>query len=186
MEDYSQHVMRLIRHRSRREPATPGQALVEFALVILPFLLLVVGTVQFGLLLNANVTLTNAAREGARAGSIYAYRNTDTVAMNDRARCTDVVTAVTQAFGLLDATAPNFSTANPCPALSGDTWVNGDITITYTRPSAVPVNDAREGYQMRVRVTYRQNIIVPLIGGLLATDANGRFVQRAEVTMVIN
>lgn len=178
--------MRLIRHRYPRPNASPGQALVEFALVLLPLLLLIVGTIQFGLLLNANVTLTNAAREGARVGSIYAYRNTDTPATNDRSRCTAVVTAVTQAFGLLDATAPNFSAANPCPALSGDTWINGDITITYTRPPDVPQNDAREGYRMRVVVTYRQNIIVPFIGALLTTDASGRFVQRAEVTMVIN
>src|SRR5687768_15766580 len=44
-----------------------GQALVEFAAVLLPLLLIVVGIVQFGFLFGANVTLTNAAREAARA-----------------------------------------------------------------------------------------------------------------------
>ncbi|MDQ3879953.1 MAG: pilus assembly protein [Chloroflexota bacterium] len=178
--------MGFIRHPFRRERARPGQALVEFALVVLPFLLLIAGTVQFGLLLNANVTLTNAAREGARMGSIYAYKNTDDQATNDRSRCTSIVTAVTQAMGFLNTTAPNFSASNPCPALSGDTWVNGDITITYTRPAAINQNDARQAYEMRVRVAYRQDIIVPLVGGLLTTDPNGRFVQYGEVVMVIN
>ncbi|HEX6654616.1 MAG TPA: TadE family protein, partial [Candidatus Limnocylindria bacterium] len=51
----------------RRRPAEPrGQALVEFAVVLMPVLLLIVGIIQFGLLFSANVTLTNAAREGAR------------------------------------------------------------------------------------------------------------------------
>lgn len=184
--------MRLIRNRLRRKPASRGQALVEFALVVLPLLLLIVGIVQFGLLLNANVTLTNAAREGARAGSIYVYKVgtidnvTYTQALNDRDRCSAVVTAVQQSLGLLNDSAPHFSAANPCPTLSGSTWANGDITITYTKPGVVGANDPRVGYEIKVTVTYRQDIIVPLIGPLLTRDANGRFVHTAEVTMVIN
>ena len=42
--------------------------MVEFAAVLLPVLLIIVGIIQFGLLFGANVTLTNAAREAARAG----------------------------------------------------------------------------------------------------------------------
>ena len=47
-------------------PSERGQAMVEFAMVLLPLLLIVVGIIQFGLLFGANVTLTNAAREAAR------------------------------------------------------------------------------------------------------------------------
>ena len=53
--------------------ATDGQAMVEFAAVLLPVLLIVVGIVQFGLLFGANVTLTNAAREAARAATITRF-----------------------------------------------------------------------------------------------------------------
>ena len=63
--------------RAPRVPL-PGQAMVEFAAVLLPLLLLIVGIVQFGLLFGANVTLTNAAREAARAGTIYVYDHTHT------------------------------------------------------------------------------------------------------------
>ena len=47
--------------------------MVEFAAVLLPILLIVVGIIQFGLIFGANVTLTNAAREGARAATISRY-----------------------------------------------------------------------------------------------------------------
>jgi hypothetical protein len=46
-----------------------GQALVEFALVIPLLLLLMVGVINTGILVNAQVILTQAAWEGARAGA---------------------------------------------------------------------------------------------------------------------
>src|SRR5919106_3408538 len=93
-----------------------GQAMVEFAAVLLPILLLIVGIIQFGLLLNANVTITNAAREGARAATIYVY-TTDggsTRTTNDVARCTAAREAATQAFGMLSTSSPNFTGSNSC------------------------------------------------------------------------
>ncbi len=48
--------------------------MVEFAAVLLPVLLIVVGIVQFGLLFGANVTLTNAAREAATGGDDHPVR----------------------------------------------------------------------------------------------------------------
>lgn len=57
-----------------------GQALVEFALILPIILLLILGIVQFGMLLNSYLSLTNAAREGARTGSLgsldYEIKNT--------------------------------------------------------------------------------------------------------------
>jgi len=48
-----------------------GQSLVEFALV-LPFLIiLILGMIEFGWILNGKITLTSAAREGARVAIIY-------------------------------------------------------------------------------------------------------------------
>lgn len=50
---------------------TEGQSLVEFALV-LPFLIfLILGMIEFGWILNGKITLTSAAREGARTAIIY-------------------------------------------------------------------------------------------------------------------
>ncbi len=58
-------------------PAVRGQAMVEFAMVILPLLVVVVGIIQFGLIFGANVSLTNAAREGAREATIFRYNASD-------------------------------------------------------------------------------------------------------------
>jgi Flp pilus assembly protein TadG len=180
--------------------------MVEFALVLLPILLLIVGIVQFGLLFGANVTLKNAVREGARAGTIYVYDRsipTDTKYANDAKRCGDIVTAATQAFGMLDTSSPHFSaplSGGGCPTPTGDTAVSGDVTVSYcdhvatpdadcpdtTDPDTSCAVDTREGCLMRVMLTYRSDIIVPFLGPLIGTDANGRFVQQVTVTMVVN
>jgi Flp pilus assembly protein TadG len=56
--------------QNHRSEGHRGQALVEFALVVPLFLLLIAGMIDFGLGLNASITVTNAAREGARQGTI--------------------------------------------------------------------------------------------------------------------
>lgn len=47
-----------------------GQALVEFALILPILLLLIMGIIQFGMVINAYLSIQNAAREGARAGIV--------------------------------------------------------------------------------------------------------------------
>lgn len=180
-----------------------GQALVEFAAVLLPVLLLVVGIIQFGLLFGANVTLTNAAREGARAGTIYVYDQNHTRYWNDAERCTDIADAAMDAFGFLSTSAPHFTISLPggtCPTPSGEVQTNGDLAISYcdrvitpdgdcpdgTDPDTNCSLDTRERCLLRVTITYRSDIIVPFIGALVNTDANGRFVQTATATMVVN
>ena len=78
--------MRLV--RTDRHPADPtrdhGQSLVEFALVLLPLFFIMLGIVQFGLIFNSYVTITNAAREGARSGSVYIYDATMSKAQRRR------------------------------------------------------------------------------------------------------
>ena len=60
-----------IRHRpsARRRARRRGQALVEFALVIPIFLLILAGILDFGVLLFSRMTVINAAREGARVAT---------------------------------------------------------------------------------------------------------------------
>jgi len=48
-----------------------GSVMVEFALVLPIFVLFMVGIVEFSRVLMVQQVITNAAREGARAGSIY-------------------------------------------------------------------------------------------------------------------
>ena len=48
------------------------------------------------------------------------------------------------------------------------------------------IPDTREACLLRVTMTYRSDVIVPFIGGLIGTDVNGRFAQTSTATMVIN
>lgn len=54
----------------RRRQPDRGAAAVEFALVMPLLLLVVFGLIDFGRMLNAQITLTEAAREGARANAL--------------------------------------------------------------------------------------------------------------------
>jgi len=47
-----------------------GQSLVEFAILLPVLLLLLMGILEFGLMLNSYMTINNSAREGARLGIV--------------------------------------------------------------------------------------------------------------------
>ncbi len=149
-----------------------GQSLVEFALVLMPLLLLILGVVQFGLIFNSYVTMTNAAREGARTGTIYVYDRLLSPEQNDAARNAAIRASVLESMNLLAKTSPQFADA--------------DLTIAYVRPSAVPESDARMGQTVTVRAIYHQDLIIPMISALLPKDSGGRLALPGEVTMVIN
>lgn len=194
----------------RRRDGARGQSLVEFALVLIPLLLILLGIIQMGLVFNAQVTITNAAREGARAATIYSYSlaglqsgppacNTTTRATNDGCRNAYALYFAQQAFGSLSSTSPQFVTTGTWTQSGFDptttcasgstcttTYTNGDIVVTYTVPANITDSDPRTGEQVTVRITYHQDLFVPLISAFLPHDANGRLAQGSTVTMVIN
>lgn len=51
------------------DPRGMGQAIVEFAIILPLLLLLMIGIVNLGFMINAQLILTNAAWEGARVGA---------------------------------------------------------------------------------------------------------------------
>ena len=53
-----------------REPSERGAVAVEFAILLPLLLMLVLGTIEFGRAYNAQITLTNAARDGVRVMAI--------------------------------------------------------------------------------------------------------------------
>jgi Flp pilus assembly protein TadG len=170
--------------RSRRH-GRQGQSLVEFSLVLTPLFLLLLGIIQFGFIFNAFVTMTNAAREGARTGTIVIYDRGLSQAQNDLARNEAIKTAVLASMNLLGKTSPNFATGSTWTQ-SGTTYTNGDLKVTYTLPATVTATDARTGYQLTVTATYHQDLIIPIVSNFLPQDAGGRLRLVGEVTMVIN
>ena len=168
-----------------RSSLASGQSLVEFALILTPLFLLLLGIIQFGFIFNTYVTMTNSAREGARSGTIVVYDRTMSKAQNDLARNEAIKTAVLSSMNLLGKTSPNFATGSTW-SQSGLAFTNGDLVVTYTVPTGVLDSDARAGQQVTVRATYHQDLIIPLVSNFLPKDAGGRLQLVGEVTMVIN
>jgi Flp pilus assembly protein TadG len=82
----------------KKNKSQRGQSLVEFALVLPIFLLLVFAIIDFGFGFHAWLTVTNSAREGARIGAVRAsetdivQRVQDTADTLDQSRMTITVT----------------------------------------------------------------------------------------------
>lgn len=78
--------------RLRQRTTETGQALVEFALVLPIFLVLLFGLVDFGRAFHTWLLVTNAAREGARVGAVRGNTN-------------DINTRINGSIGSLDTGA---------------------------------------------------------------------------------
>ncbi len=68
-----------------------GQSMVELALVLPILLLLFMGMVQFGFIFNGHITVTSAAREGARLAAVGQDEN----AVRDRVQEASVAPLLT-------------------------------------------------------------------------------------------
>jgi Flp pilus assembly protein TadG len=181
-----------IRRRSGRaaEPGSEaGQSLVEFSLILFPLFLILLAIIQFGFIFSSYVTMTNAARDAARIGTIFVYDADGSKLQNDVDRNDAIKDSVLASMSMLGKTAPWFTT--------GSTWVQsgspsapvftlGDLVISYAVPNGVLDSDTRSGEQVTVQATYHQDLVVPLISNFLPKDAGGRLTLTGVVTMVIN
>ena len=112
-----------MRHRpARNAPRDRGAAAVEFALLLPMLLLLVFGIIDFGRALNAQITLTQAAREGAR---LDALGKSNVVAGTQAA-----------ATGLSPVTV---TVTTSCPANAG-AGVNATVKAAYTFKFVTPIS----------------------------------------------
>ena len=58
-----------------RSGPTNGQAIVEFALVLPILMAILLGIIQFGIIFNNYITLTDATRAGARKAAVSRFLN---------------------------------------------------------------------------------------------------------------
>jgi Flp pilus assembly protein TadG len=103
-----------------RDARDRGAAAVEFALLLPMLLLLVCGIVDFGRALNAQITLTQAARQGAR---LAALGQSNVVSRTQAA-----------ATGLSPVTV----TVTACPSGSGPT-ANATVQVSYAFSFVTPI-----------------------------------------------
>ena len=122
--------------RATRDERGRGQALVEFAIVLPVFFLLVAGMFDFGLGIYSDLTLVNAAREGARLGVI------------DPGNTSAIETRVRAMAGNLDPAKLSVTVACERPsgtsftACTSPMWLPGDatkVTVDYKYSMFFPV-----------------------------------------------
>lgn len=101
-----------------------GQALVEFAIVLPILLMLVMGIIQFGMMLNSYLAIENASREGARAGIVG---STD-------AEIETLIISTSPSLNPADLTV--ILTPSETNRRSGDTLT---VTVTYNYKFNIPI-----------------------------------------------
>ena len=112
------------RQRGGRAPRDRGAAAVEFALLLPMLLLLVFGIIDFGRALNAQIVLTQAAREGSRLAALG--ESNANVTSGTKAAATG-----------LSPVAVNVVTSCPTDAGAG---VNAKVQVSYTFSFITPIN----------------------------------------------
>jgi Flp pilus assembly protein TadG len=119
--------------KRRRQAASDsrerGSVAVEFALLLPVLLLLIFGIIDFGRAINDQITLTQAAREGARLAAL----GYSTSAVTTRAQ------SVTTANFLSPVTVTVTPLTSPACAAGAGVGVDAKVTVTYTYTFITPV-----------------------------------------------
>lgn len=126
-----------------------GQSAVEMALVLPLLLVLLLGIIIAVFMFYSYIQVTNAAREGARAGSVYRMTSTSTgysLATTVQKAIYDSGTG-NSALGFLTPNGSSFSVAD-------------DVDVTLLKPDGTAGNpdDPRPGDRLTVQVTYRYTL----------------------------
>lgn len=141
--------------RARRADGDRGAAALEFALVLLPMMLVIWGLISYGFMFTYRQALSQAAGEGARAAVA--------------APTSSITSAATGAIGsALD------SYGQTC---------GGTLTCTVSAPTTVGCPSGHTCVTVTVSYPYRDNPIVPNIPGFgIVLPQTLAFTQMVEVS----
>jgi hypothetical protein len=139
------------RQKFRRRGAGAGQSVVELAITLPILLLLMLGLVNLGILMHAQIVLTNAAWEGARSGATI----TDPAHGDE-----EIIGAVQRSLSGLDAAR-----------------VTIDIDPEQDEPPRDQPGPMPRGQPLAVSLEYRLTMSLPLV---IEVPVRARAVSRME------
>jgi Flp pilus assembly protein TadG len=185
--------------RPKRRGRSSGQALVEFALVIIPFFLIFFSVVEFALIVASIGTYNFAARDAARIGSILGRQKTTSVVdgkiVSDvQSHAQGFVMATAQEMDIYRAAADgnclNAPTGSASEVSVDDPTCkvnkyNIDGTLMAGTSVQWPTNDRNDSLQsgdyLGVRVLYRYTALTGFIAAIGSTlNLSSTSVQRIE------
>jgi Flp pilus assembly protein TadG len=135
--------------------AERGTTIVEAAIILLAFLMLLFGIIEAGRFINTRQVLTNAAREGARFG-VTPLSGTNTLPSYSEIKSrVDQYLAAAQITGATTSVNPSISITT------------GSVTTVYT--------------QVQVQKTY-QVLSVPFFFNMLQVPLSGEALMRNETS----
>jgi Flp pilus assembly protein TadG len=117
--------------------STEGVALVEFALVVPVLLLLLVGILDTGRVVNAYVTISNASREGARYAALNptaapsAIKSSAVLPHAQQLDASGVTVSVTYGGGVTSTACPVATTTAPPAGSPAPTTIPVRVDVTY-------------------------------------------------------
>jgi len=127
-----------------RRAGAAGQAIAEFAIAAIPMLLLLLGILQFALIYNSQVGLTNAIRDAARYGSSIAVTDVATATTAANSTRTFLLGELPKYVSPYDATKVVTSATQVCYVQHSDGTTSGQpafvrVTLAYAHPLFVPI-----------------------------------------------
>ena len=113
----------------RRSTRKRGQAMVEFAMVLPIFMLVLSGVCDFGFMLYQRMTVINAAREGARAAAMVSSAGAIESTATGAAQSAAIQAGLT--LSAVAVTCTHASTTIACTAAVVGDFVNVQTSYTY-------------------------------------------------------
>jgi len=159
------------RARSHAADCTRGQSSVEIALLLPILLLILFGIIIGGFIFYAHIQVSNAVREGARAGSLYRMTQFDTGWTLKQTVQKTIYDSSTgkSALGFLPTTSPSFNVLN-------------DVAVTLTdgnSSDSCPLDPGNPcpGDKLAVSLTYSYtmpvvSVMVPIFGQPFVMQSN--------------
>jgi Flp pilus assembly protein TadG len=135
--------------RRRRDRDQRGAVVVEFALIVPILLLVLFGIMEFGYMLNRDMIIGNASRDGARVASL-------------NGTAAEIRTAITSELAASGIVTPPSKIKIDC-RLPDETPCNANTDPVYTAK-------AESGSTAIITVTYSYTWITPLVSSLFGDE----------------